>query len=91
MLSYCFYVIMTRSMSATESPASLIFYSALAPVALLGPAVPFTASQPPDLWHLVILLSLGFYGGFGHWLLIQAYKRRRRPRWRPIPICRWSG
>ena len=32
MLSYCFYVIMTRRMAATETPESLIFYSALAPV-----------------------------------------------------------
>jgi len=85
MLSYCFYVIMTRSMSATESPASLIFYSALAPVALLGPAVPYTASQPVDLWHLVILLSLGFYGGFGHWLLIRAYRQATTAALAPYP------
>jgi len=85
MLSYCFYVIMTRSMSATESSASLIFYSALAPVALLGPAVPFTATQPPDLWHRVILLSLGFYGGFGHWLLIRAYRQATTSALAPYP------
>lgn len=85
MLSYCFYVVMTRSMSATESPASLIFYSALAPVALLGPAVPYTASQPVDLWHLVILLSLGFYGGFGHWLLIRAYRQATTAALAPYP------
>lgn len=74
MLSYCFYVIMTRRMGATESPESLIFYSALAPVVLLLPAVPFVASMPEDPFHLVILLSLGFYGGLGHWLVIRAYK-----------------
>lgn len=85
MLSYCFYVIMTRSMSATESPASLIFYSALAPVVLLAPSVPYTASVPVDLWHLVILLSLGFYGGFGHWLLIRAYRQATTAALAPYP------
>lgn len=85
MLSYCFYVIMTRSMGATESPSSLIFYSALAPVVLLGPAVPFTASMPPDLWHLAVLLSLGFYGGFGHWLLIRAYRQATTSALAPYP------
>jgi drug/metabolite transporter (DMT)-like permease len=85
MLGYCFYVIMTRSMGATESPASLIFYSALAPVVLMAPAVPFTASSPPDAWHLVILLSLGFYGGFGHWLLIRAYRQATTSALAPYP------
>ena len=49
MFSYCFYVIMTRQMAATETPESLIFYSALAPVVLMLPTVPYTASLPPDL------------------------------------------
>lgn len=75
MLSYCFYVIMTRRMGATETSASLIFYSALAPVIFMSPAIPLAGSLPPDLLHWVVLLSLGFYGGFGHWLIIQAYKR----------------
>jgi drug/metabolite transporter (DMT)-like permease len=72
--SYCFYVIMTRHMSATESAASLIFWSALAPVVLMLPVVPYTASAPADGFHLAVLLSLGFFGAFGHWLLIKAYR-----------------
>ncbi len=73
-LSYCFYVIMTRHMAATETAESMIFFSALAPVVLMLPAVPYTASAPPDLFHLVVLLSLGFFGGLGHWLVIKAYR-----------------
>ena len=38
-------------MAATETAESLIFYSALAPVVLLLPAVPFTASLPQDALH----------------------------------------
>lgn len=73
-LSYCLYAIMTRHMGATETSGSLIFYSALVPVVFLSPAVPLAASVPPDVFHWIILLSLGFYGGFGHWLIIKAYK-----------------
>ena len=85
MLSNCFYVIMTRRMGATESPESLIFYSALAPVVLLFPAVPFVASMPEDPLQFVILLSLGFYGGLGHWLLIRAYKIASTSALAPYP------
>lgn len=74
MASYCFYAIMTRAMGARESAESLIFYSALAPVVLMAPAVPVYGSMPPDALAMVLLVSLGFYGAFGHWLLIKAYR-----------------
>jgi len=85
MFSYAFYVIMTRRMGARETAESLIFYSALAPVVLMLPAVPFTASLPSDTLHWFILLSLGFYGGFGHWLLIRAYKLATTAALAPYP------
>lgn len=85
MLSYCFYVIMTRRMGAKETPESLIFYSALTPVVLMSPVVPFSASAPPDLFHWLILLSLGFYGGLGHWLLTRAYKLATTSALAPYP------
>jgi drug/metabolite transporter (DMT)-like permease len=85
MLSYSFYVIMTRSMGATETPESLIFYSALAPVVLMLPVVPSTASMPDGPWQWIILLSLGFYGGFGHWLLIKAYRQATTFALAPYP------
>ncbi|QPC88457.1 EamA family transporter [Mesorhizobium sp. NBSH29] len=85
MMSYCFYVIMTRSMGATETPESLIFYSALAPVILMLPVVPATASMPDGALQWVVLLSLGFYGGFGHWLLIKAYKQASTTALAPYP------
>jgi drug/metabolite transporter (DMT)-like permease len=85
MFSYVFYVIMTRRMGARETAESLIFYSALAPVVLMLPAVPFTASLPSDGLHWLILLSLGFYGGVGHWLLIRAYKLATTAALAPYP------
>lgn len=85
MVSYCLYVIMTRRMSATETSASLIFYSALVPVLFMSPAVPLAGSVPPDLLHWIVLISLGFYGGLGHWLIIHAYKRAQVAGLAPYP------
>lgn len=84
-ISYSLYVIMTRHMSATETSESLILYSALAPVLLLLPVVPYTASLPPDAFHWLVLLLLGFFGGFGHWLLINAYRQATTTALAPYP------
>lgn len=84
-LSYSFYVLMTRRMSSSETPQSLIFYSALTPTLLMAPAVPFTASWPPSSLHFVILLLLGVFGGFGHWLLIKAYRQASATALAPYP------
>ena len=84
-VSYSLYVIMTRHMSASETSESLILYSALAPVVLMLPAVPYTASLPPDAFHWLVLLMLGFFGGFGHWLLIKAYKQATTTALAPYP------
>ncbi len=78
-------VIMTRRMSATETPESLILYSALAPVLLLMPTLPFSVSVPADPWLWTVLLLLGVFGGIGHWLLIQAYRRATTTALAPYP------
>jgi len=85
MLSNCFYVIMTRRMAATETSESLILYAALTPVVLLAPTLPFTVSLPEDLWHWLILLSLGFWGALGHWFLIRAYRIATASALAPYP------
>jgi drug/metabolite transporter (DMT)-like permease len=84
-LSYCSYVIMTRHMAASETAESLIFYSALAPVVMMSPVVPYTVSAPAEPFHWVILISLGFFGGFGHWLLIKAYRQATTTALAPYP------
>lgn len=85
MLSNSLYVIMTRRMAATETPESLIFYSALAPAVILSPTLFFSATLPVDAWHWTILLLLGVFGGGGHWLLIRAYKLATATALAPYP------
>ena len=85
MTSYCFYVLLTRKMSATESAESLLFYSALTPAIVMLPALPLYGSVPPTAWHWAVLLGLGFFGGFGHWMLIKAYQRATTSALAPYP------
>lgn len=85
MTCYSLYVILTRRMSATESAESLIFYSALTPVILMFPAVPVYGSLPADPMQWAALLSLGFFGGLGHWLLILAYRQAATYALAPYP------
>jgi len=85
MTSYCFYVIMTRHMGATESAESLIFYSALAPVVLMSPAAVYYGSLPQGVLQWTLLLLLGFIGAFGHYLLIKAYKQATTSALAPYP------
>ena len=74
---YSFYAILTRRLSATESPQSLIFFSGVAPVVLLLPVVPYHAEMPEDPVVIAVLLMLGILGAFGHLLLIQANRLAR--------------
>ena len=85
MFCNAFYVLMTRRMAAAETPESLILYSALAPVVLLLPTLPFSATLPASGWQWLILLSLGCYGAFGHWFLIRAYKLATASALAPYP------
>jgi len=83
--SYSIYVIMTRRMAATETSESLIFYSALTPVLLLLPALPSNIVLPQQALHWALLLSLGFFGGFGHYLIIRAYRIATTTALAPYP------
>ncbi len=85
MLSNCFYVIMTRRMSASETPESLILFSAVAPTVLLLPFLPFSLSLPHDGWHWLVLVMLGFFGALGHWFVVQAYRMATTTALAPFP------
>lgn len=79
------YAIMTRSLSATETAESLIFYPAIIPVILLFPLVPLRGTIPGDALSWLLLLSLGVFGGLGHWLLIKAYRQATATALAPYP------
>lgn len=85
MLSYSTYVIMTRAMGARETAVSLIFYSALAPTLFMAWALPVAGQWPNAPLHWAMLLSLGIFGGGGHFLIIKAYQMASTGALAPYP------
>lgn len=76
---YALYAIWTRILAAHDSSATTLFYSGLAGLALMTPALPFiwTAPASPLVWAL--LVATGAFGALGHWLLILAHARAPAP------------
>jgi drug/metabolite transporter (DMT)-like permease len=69
------YQILTRLLSATEAPLTLLFYTALVGTLAMSLALPWNWHGPaPDAWALVQMASMGVFGALGHLLLIQAFR-----------------
>lgn len=74
MIAYALFMLLTRKLSVFDPPLVTLFYALLigtiggAPIALAAWVWPHSATQ----W--LLLLSLGAFGGFGHFLLIHAYR-----------------
>jgi len=73
-LCYAVYQILTRKLSSSEPPLRQLFYIALVGSVCMSCALPFfwTGIVPSPIRALLIL-SLGAYGGTGHFLLIRAF------------------
>jgi drug/metabolite transporter (DMT)-like permease len=70
---YGLYQILTRRLSDTEPPLTTLFYTATVGAALTTLFVPFFWEAPStQAWLLMV--AMGFFGGFGHLLLIQAFR-----------------
>jgi len=74
MLAYALFMIITRKLAGIDPPLVTLFYALV--LGVIGGAV-FAIPQwvwPNSLFECVLLLSLGAFGGFGHFLLIHAYR-----------------
>lgn len=73
-LAYSLYQILTRALSGSESPVTLLFYTALVGSAAMSLGAPLYWGGPlPDAHQALLIASLGLYGGTGHFLLIRAF------------------
>jgi len=69
------YQLLTRLLAPTERPLTLLFYTALVGTVLMSFALPWAWAGPrPDATALVQMLSMGLFGGLGHFLLILAFR-----------------
>lgn len=83
----CFaaYQVLTRILSPTEHPVTTLFYTALVGSLMSSAALPWTWSLPPlDAVDCLMILSLGIYGGVGHFLLIRAFREAPASTLSPI-------
>lgn len=74
MLAYALFMLVTRKLSTFDPPLVTLFYALLA--GTFGGAF-WALPQwvwPADAWQWLTLLSLGAFGGMGHFLLILAYR-----------------
>lgn len=72
-LSWAFAMIITRSMSRTETPLTTLTYSAMIGFALVSLAVPFVW-RPLTSEFLLMGLFIGVSSTVGHWLLVTAFR-----------------
>lgn len=74
-LCYAVYQILTRKLSATEPPLRLLFYTALVGTLVMSLCLPaYWDGRPPSPTQALLIVSLGLYGGIGHFLLIRAFR-----------------
>jgi drug/metabolite transporter (DMT)-like permease len=73
-LSYAMYQILTRKLASSEPPLRQLFYIALVGMVSMSCLLPFFwTGIVPSFKQGMLILSLGFYGGMGHFLLIRAF------------------
>jgi drug/metabolite transporter (DMT)-like permease len=70
--SNALYQLATRMLAGVDSAQTTIFFTNLVGTVAFSLMIPFFWT-PPGLWGWVGLAVLGFMGGLGHYLLIQAF------------------
>lgn len=72
---YAAYAILTRRLSTSESPESLLLVPAAVAVVSLAPFVPAVWVTPSHALTWGVLLAIGCFGALGHFFLIAAFAR----------------
>ena len=75
-LCYAFYQLMTRHLAPLESALTMIYYTGLVGAATMTLALPlyWQGPWPEQASDWALIVSLGLWGGFGHWLLQRAFR-----------------
>ena len=73
MLSYALYILLTRRLGSSEETGTLLIWPGFVGVALFAPlAAPVFEVPALPLWPIVLLM--GVFGAYGHYVLILAHK-----------------
>jgi drug/metabolite transporter (DMT)-like permease len=75
---YSIYQIMTRLLSPTENTLTMLYYTALVGTVTMSFGLPWfwgdLTTNTADALQLAMIVSLGLFGGTGHFLLISAFR-----------------
>jgi drug/metabolite transporter (DMT)-like permease len=74
MLAYALFMLLTRYMAAFDPPMVTLFYSMFVGTVFGAPLAYLAWVTPVDAQAWIMLASLGFFGGLGHWLFLHAYR-----------------
>lgn len=88
------YQLLSRMLADTERTITLLFYTALVGSICFGLALPwFWEGRSPSSWEILLFLSLGIYGGLGHFLFTAAYRYAAASIVAPLSYLQlvWAG
>jgi drug/metabolite transporter (DMT)-like permease len=71
---YALYSIATRVLSHTDSNETTLFYSNMVGAVLMLPVLPFVWTPPQQPLHIALMVVMGVFASFGHYLLIAAHR-----------------
>jgi drug/metabolite transporter (DMT)-like permease len=74
MLCYASFMLLTRYLSSFDPPEVTLLYSLLAGTFFMGPLALVDWVWPSDALTWGLLVSMGFWGGLGHYIFIIAYR-----------------
>jgi len=68
------YQLFTRKLAAHDAAETSITYIALAGFLIASAILPFYWKSPANLLDAALFVSLGVFGGFGHYFIVRAYE-----------------
>lgn len=71
---YAVYIIWTRILARSDSNETTLFYSNLVGAVAMLPIMPFVWKTPDSVLLIVLMVAIGAFGSFGHYLLIMAHR-----------------
>ena len=73
-ITYSLYSISTRVLARHDSSETTLFYSNLVGAVVTSFAVPFVWVTPTDPLVILLMVGMGAFSGFGHYLLIMGHR-----------------
>ncbi len=73
-ICYSLYSIATRMLARTDSSETTLFYSNLVGALAMLPIVPFVWTMPQSWFIILLMVVIGAFGSFGHYLLIRGHR-----------------